>query len=44
MIENVGNLVCPALFELGERANVVMLSVNRGQRDIADLPTFQSRR
>ena len=30
MIENVGNLVCPALFDLGERAKVVMLSVTEG--------------
>jgi hydrogenase nickel incorporation protein HypB len=28
--ENVGNLVCPALFDLGERARVVMLSVTEG--------------
>jgi hydrogenase nickel incorporation protein HypB len=30
MIENVGNLVCPALFDLGERAKVVMVSVTEG--------------
>ncbi len=30
MIENVGNLVCPALFDLGERAKIVMLSVTEG--------------
>jgi hydrogenase nickel incorporation protein HypB len=30
MIENVGNLVCPALFDLGEWAKVVMLSVTEG--------------
>jgi hydrogenase nickel incorporation protein HypB len=30
MIENVGNLVCPALFDLGERAKVVILSVTEG--------------
>jgi hydrogenase nickel incorporation protein HypB len=30
MIENVGNLVCPALFDLGEHAKVVMLSVTEG--------------
>lgn len=30
MIENVGNLVCPALFDLGERARVVVLSVTEG--------------
>ena len=30
MIENVGNLVCPALFDLGESAKVVILSVTEG--------------
>lgn len=30
MIENVGNLVCPALFDLGEDAKVVILSVTEG--------------
>ena len=30
MIENVGNLVCPALFDLGERAKVVVVSVTEG--------------
>lgn len=30
MIENVGNLVCPALFDLGEQAKVVILSVTEG--------------
>jgi len=30
MIENVGNLVCPAMFDLGERAKVVVLSVTEG--------------
>ena len=29
-VENVGNLVCPALFDLGERAKVVTLSVTEG--------------
>ncbi|TDD83326.1 hydrogenase accessory protein HypB [Actinomadura darangshiensis] len=29
-IENVGNLVCPALFDLGERARVVLVSVTEG--------------
>jgi len=29
-IENVGNLVCPALFDLGEKARVVVLSVTEG--------------
>ena len=31
MIENVGNLVCPALFDLGERAKVVIVSVTEGE-------------
>jgi len=30
VIENVGNLVCPALFDLGERARVVLVSVTEG--------------
>ena len=30
MIENVGNLVCPALFDLGERAKVLVASVTEG--------------
>ncbi len=29
-IENVGNLVCPALFDLGEKAKIVILSVTEG--------------
>jgi len=29
-IENVGNLVCPALFDLGEHLRLVMLSVTEG--------------
>ncbi len=29
-VENVGNLVCPALFDLGERAKVVVMSVTEG--------------
>jgi hydrogenase nickel incorporation protein HypB len=29
-IENVGNLVCPALFDLGQHASVVVLSVTEG--------------
>jgi hydrogenase nickel incorporation protein HypB len=30
MIENVGNLVCPAMFDLGESAKVAILSVTEG--------------
>jgi len=29
-VENVGNLVCPALFDLGERGRVVIISVTEG--------------
>ncbi|HEY2108204.1 MAG TPA: hydrogenase nickel incorporation protein HypB [Candidatus Binataceae bacterium] len=31
IIENVGNLVCPALFDLGEGARVVIMSVTEGE-------------
>ncbi|MDK9726519.1 MAG: hydrogenase nickel incorporation protein HypB [Sterolibacteriaceae bacterium MAG5] len=31
MIENVGNLVCPAAFDLGEASKVVILSVTEGE-------------
>jgi hydrogenase nickel incorporation protein HypB len=30
VVENVGNLVCPALFDLGEQARVVIASVTEG--------------
>ena len=30
-IENVGNLVCPASYDLGERMRVVLLSVTEGE-------------
>jgi len=30
-IENVGNLVCPAIYDLGQHANVVLLSVTEGE-------------
>ena len=30
-IENVGNLVCPAIYDLGQEANVVALSVTEGE-------------
>jgi hydrogenase nickel incorporation protein HypB len=38
MIENVGNLVCPALFDLGERAKVAILSVTEGADKPAKYP------
>lgn len=31
MIENVGNLVCPSLFDLGEHHKVVIISVTEGE-------------
>jgi hydrogenase nickel incorporation protein HypB len=31
MIENVGNLVCPALFDLGENVRVLIISVTEGE-------------
>src|SRR5262249_11537343 len=31
LIENVGNLVCPALFDLGESAKVLIVSVTEGE-------------
>lgn len=31
MIENVGNLVCPAMFDLGEASKVVIISVTEGE-------------
>jgi len=31
LIENIGNLVCPALFALGERAKVVLMAVTEGE-------------
>ncbi|MDB5217266.1 MAG: [NiFe] hydrogenase nickel incorporation-associated protein HypB [Myxococcaceae bacterium] len=30
-VENVGNLVCPALFDLGELAKIVVMSVTEGE-------------
>jgi hydrogenase nickel incorporation protein HypB len=40
MIENVGNLVCPALFDLGERAKVVVASVTEGDDKPAKYPNM----
>lgn len=38
MIENVGNLVCPALFDLGERRKIVVASVTEGDDKPAKYP------
>jgi hydrogenase nickel incorporation protein HypB len=43
MIENVGNLVCPSLFDLGESKRVVIMSTTEGEDKPAKYPTmFQS--
>jgi hydrogenase nickel incorporation protein HypB len=39
-IENVGNLVCPASFELGEDGKVVILSVPEGSDKVAKYPAI----
>jgi hydrogenase nickel incorporation protein HypB len=31
MIENVGNLVCPSMFDLGENSRVVIISITEGE-------------
>ncbi|HVS66100.1 MAG TPA: hydrogenase nickel incorporation protein HypB [Thermoanaerobaculia bacterium] len=38
LVENVGNLVCPALFDLGEAAKVAVLSVTEGEDKPAKYP------
>ncbi len=39
-IENVGNLVCPASFDLGQHANVTLLSVAEGDDKPAKYPVM----
>jgi len=39
-IENVGNLVCPSLFELGERFRIVIISVTEGEDKPLKYPTM----
>lgn len=39
-IENVGNMVCPAAFDLGEHARAVLLSVPEGDDKVAKYPTL----
>jgi hydrogenase nickel incorporation protein HypB len=39
-IENVGNLVCPAVYDLGQQANVVALSVTEGEDKPLKYPTM----
>ena len=43
VIENVGNLVCPAVYDLGESARVVLLSITEGEDKPLKYPVmFQS--
>ena len=39
-IENVGNLVCPSLFDLGESARVVIISTTEGEDKPIKYPTM----
>lgn len=39
-IENVGNMVCPAAFDLGEHKRVVLLSTPEGDDKVAKYPTL----
>jgi hydrogenase nickel incorporation protein HypB len=39
-IENVGNMVCPAAFDLGEHRRTVLLSVPEGDDKVAKYPTL----
>ena len=39
-IENVGNLVCPASFDLGQHANVTLLAVTEGDDKPAKYPVM----
>ncbi len=39
-IENVGNMVCPAGFDLGEHKRIAMLSVPEGDDKVAKYPTL----
>ena len=40
LIENVGNLVCPSLFDLGESSRVVIISVTEGDDKPIKYPTM----
>ncbi len=39
-IENVGNLVCPSLFDLGEKKRVIIISVTEGEDKPLKYPTM----
>ncbi|NEO28166.1 MAG: hydrogenase nickel incorporation protein HypB, partial [Kamptonema sp. SIO4C4] len=40
IVENVGNLVCPASYDLGENLRVVMLSTTEGEDKPLKYPTM----
>ncbi len=40
LIENVGNLVCPSAFDLGENAKVAVLSVPEGDEKVRKYPAL----
>ena len=40
LIENVGNLVCPSMFDLGESGRVVIISVTEGEDKPIKYPTM----
>lgn len=40
LIENVGNLVCPALFDLGEQARVLIMAITEGEDKPLKYPTI----
>ena len=44
MIENVGNLVCPAMFDLGERMKVAVISTPEGADKPFKIPAHVPRR
>jgi hydrogenase nickel incorporation protein HypB len=39
-VENVGNLVCPASYDLGEHARAVLMSVTEGEDKPLKYPTI----
>jgi len=43
VIENVGNLVCPAAFDLGENKKIAVLSVAEGDEKVAKYPALFAR-
>jgi hydrogenase nickel incorporation protein HypB len=43
IIENIGNLICPSSYDLGEAAKVAMLSVTEGDEKPAKYPSLFTR-